>query len=69
GNRYLMGYQGRDLSRTGEGMSWDYIIVHESAHEWWGNSVSAADHADMWIHESFGMYAEALYLECTKDKA
>jgi len=69
GNRYLPGYLGRDLSRTGEGMGWDYIVVHESAHEWWGNSVSAADHADMWIHESFGMYAEALYLECTKDQA
>ena len=69
GNQYLRGYLGRDLSRTGEGMGWDYIVVHESAHEWWGNSVSAADHADMWIHESFGMYAEALYLECTKDKA
>ena len=69
GNQYLRGYLGRDLSRTDEGMSWDYIVVHESAHEWWGNSVSAADHADMWIHESFGMYAEALYLECTKDRA
>ena len=69
GNQYLRGYLGRDLSRTNEGMGWDYIVVHESAHEWWGNSVSAADHADMWIHESFGMYAEALYLECTKDKA
>ncbi|HEY2806521.1 MAG TPA: M1 family metallopeptidase [Gemmatimonadales bacterium] len=69
GNEYLPGYRGRDLSGTGEGMGWDYIIVHESAHEWWGNSVSAKDHADMWIHESFGMYAEALYLECTKDRA
>ncbi len=69
GNRYLPGYLGRDLSGTGEGMTWDYIIVHESAHEWWGNSVSAKDHADMWIHESFGMYAEALYVECVKDKA
>ena len=69
GNQYRTGYLGRDLSRTGEGLGWDYIVVHESAHEWWGNSVSAADHADMWIHESFGMYAEALYLECTKDKA
>ena len=69
GNRYLRGYLGRDLSKTGEGMTWDYIVVHESAHEWFGNNVSAADHADMWIHESFAMYAEALYLECTKDKA
>ncbi|MGH7532013.1 MAG: M1 family metallopeptidase, partial [Gemmatimonadales bacterium] len=69
GNEYLPGYLGRDLSGTGEGLGWDYIVVHESAHEWWGNSVSAKDHADMWIHESFGMYAEALYLECTKDHA
>jgi aminopeptidase N len=69
GNRYLPGYIGRDLSGTGEGMSWDYIIVHESAHEWWGNNISAKDHADMWIHESFGMYAEALYLECVKNQA
>ncbi len=68
GNRYLAGYLGRDLSKTGEGMSWDYIVVHESAHEWFGNNISARDHADMWIHESFGMYAEALYLECTKGK-
>jgi aminopeptidase N len=66
GNRYLPGYLGRDLSKTGEGMDWDYIVVHESAHEWFGNNISAADHADMWIHESFGMYAEALYLECTR---
>jgi aminopeptidase N len=69
GNRYLPGYLGRDLSKTGQGMGWDYIVVHESAHEWFGNSISSKDHADMWIHESFGMYAEALYLECTKDKA
>jgi aminopeptidase N len=68
GNEYLSGYLGRDLSKTGEGMGWDYIVVHESAHEWFGNNISARDHADMWIHESFGMYAEALYLECTKGK-
>jgi aminopeptidase N len=69
GNRYLPGYIGRDLSGTGEGLGWDYIVVHESAHEWFGNNISAKDHADMWIHESFAMYAEALYLECTKDRA
>ena len=69
GNRYLPGYLGRDLSGTGEGLTWDYIVVHESAHEWWGNSISAKDHADMWIHESFGMYSEALWLECQKGKA
>jgi len=68
GNKYLPGYIGRDLSNTGEGMGWDYIVVHESAHEWWGNNISSKDHADMWIHESFGMYAEAIYLECVKDK-
>ncbi len=44
----------------------DYIIIHESAHEWWGNNVSANDYADLWIHESFATYAEVLYLECTK---
>ncbi len=69
GNQYLPGYIGRDLSRTGEGMGWDYIVVHESAHEWFGNNISSRDHADMWIHESFGMYAEALYLECTQSQA
>jgi hypothetical protein len=69
GNEYLPGYIGHDLSGTGEGLGWDYIVVHESAHEWWGNSVSAKDHADMWIHESFGMYAEGLFLECTKGRA
>jgi aminopeptidase N len=68
GNQYLRGYLGRDLSGTGEGMDWDYIVVHESAHEWWGNNISSKDHADMWIHESFGMYAEGLYLECQKNK-
>jgi aminopeptidase N len=69
GNEYLTGYRGRDLSKTGEGLGWDYIVVHESAHEWFGNNISSKDHADMWIHESFGMYAEALYLECTKGEA
>jgi aminopeptidase N len=45
----------------------DFIIIHESAHEWWGNSVSCSDPADMWIHEAFATYAEALYLECTQN--
>ncbi|MBC7921857.1 MAG: M1 family metallopeptidase, partial [Ferruginibacter sp.] len=44
----------------------DFIIVHESGHEWWGNSVSCRDHAELWIHESFGTYAEALYVEDTQ---
>ncbi|MDP2189551.1 MAG: M1 family metallopeptidase [Sphingobacteriaceae bacterium] len=47
----------------------DFIIIHESAHEWWGNSVSVADHADMWIHEGFTTYAETIYLECQSNQA
>jgi aminopeptidase N len=63
GNRYLNGYSGRDLSGTGWGMKWDFIIVHESAHEWFGNNITSKDLADMWIHESFANYAEALFTE------
>ena len=71
GNQYMMGYLGNDLSGTGIGMNWDYIIIHESAHEWFGNSITAADIADMWIHESFTSYAESIYVECRwgKEKA
>lgn len=69
GNHYENGYLGRDLSKTGWGLKWDFIIVHESAHEWWGNSLTAKDHADMWIHESFANYAENLYTECQDGKA
>jgi aminopeptidase N len=61
GNRYVGGYRGRSSSEVG--LKFDFIIIHESAHEWWGNSVTAKDVADMWIHESFGAYAEALYVE------
>jgi aminopeptidase N len=68
GNRYLQGYRGRDLSGTGIGMKWDFIIVHESAHEWWGNNISAKDHAEMWLHEGFAMYSEGLYTECQQGK-
>jgi aminopeptidase N len=68
GNAFRNGYLGSDLSGTGLGLSWDYIIVHESAHEWWGNSVTTQDIADMWVHEAFAMYAEGLYLECTEGK-
>jgi aminopeptidase N len=69
GNHYKNGYMGRDLSGTGEGLRWDFIIVHESAHEWWGNNITAKDEADMWIHESFANYAEGLYSECQDGKA
>jgi aminopeptidase N len=61
GNLYVGGYRGRSSSAVG--LKFDFIIIHESAHEWWGNAVTAKDVADMWIHESFGAYAEALYVE------
>ncbi|MDT8414728.1 MAG: M1 family metallopeptidase [Flavobacteriaceae bacterium] len=64
GNQYQMGYLGRDLSGTGVGLLWDFIIIHESAHEWFGNSITSADIADMWIHEGFTTYAESVYIEC-----
>jgi aminopeptidase N len=68
GNHYLNGYLGRDLSGTGLGLKWDFIIVHESAHEWWGNNITDKDAADMWIHESFANYAEGIYEECRSGK-
>ena len=64
GNGYQNGYLGADLSGTGRGLHWDFIIVHESAHEWFGNNVSTADIADQWVHEGFASYAESLYVEC-----
>ncbi len=68
GNHYQNGYLGRDLSGTGLGLKWDFIIVHESAHEWWGNNITDKDAADMWIHESFANYAEGIYEECRAGK-
>ncbi len=62
GNYFENGY--RRKSNSAEGLWFDYIIIHESAHEWFGNSISSADIADMWIHESFATYLEAVYLEC-----
>jgi len=64
GNEYMNGYLGRDLSHTGLGLEWDFIIIHESAHEWWGNNITTHDRADMWVHESFANYAEGIYTEC-----
>jgi aminopeptidase N len=64
GNGFQNGYRGRDLSNTGQGLKWDFIIVHESAHEWWGNNITAADITENWIHEGFANYAENLYTEC-----
>jgi aminopeptidase N len=69
GNRYMKGYRGMDLSGTGLGLTWDYIIIHESGHEWFGNNITSKDIADMWIHESFTTYAEGLFVESTQGKA
>jgi aminopeptidase N len=63
GNGYRNGYLGMDLSRTGWGLKWDFIIVHESGHEWFANNITYRDIADMWIHESFTNYSEGLYTE------
>ena len=63
GNKYANGYLGRDLSGTGWGLKWDFIIVHESGHEWFANNITYKDVADMWIHESFTNYSENLYTE------
>jgi aminopeptidase N len=64
GNYFRNGYRDRDPSPgSGYGFKYDFIIVHESAHEWWGNNISMRDAADMWIHESFANYAESLFVE------
>ena len=63
GNKYQNGYLGRDLSGTGWGLKWDFIIVHESGHEWFANSITSKDLADMWIHEGFTNYSETLFTE------
>lgn len=63
GNGFKNGYRGTDLSNSGWGLKFDFIIIHESAHEWFGNNITDADPADMWIHESFANYAENLYVE------
>jgi aminopeptidase N len=68
GNHYQNGYMGRDLSQTGVGLRWDFIIVHESAHEWFGNSITTADVADMWVHEGFANYSENLFTECQQGR-
>ncbi len=63
GNKYQNGYLGRDGSGTGWGTKWDFIIVHEAGHEWFGNNITSNDLADMWIHESFTNYSESLYID------
>ena len=63
GNRYMDGYLGRDLSGTGWGLKFDFIIIHESGHEWFANNITNKDIADMWIHEGFTAYSENLFLD------
>lgn len=63
GNGYQNGYKGRDLSGTGWGLKFDFIIIHESGHEWFANNITYKDIADMWIHESFTNYSESLFVE------
>ena len=63
GNGYQNGYRGRDLSGTGWGLKFDFIIIHESGHEWFANNITYKDIADMWIHESFTNYSESLFVE------
>lgn len=68
GNQFKMGYLGRDLSQSGWGMKFDFITVHESGHEWFGNNITTKDIADMWVHESFTNYSEALFTESVYGK-
>lgn len=68
GNGFVNGYRGMDLSGTGHGLQWDYIIIHESGHEWFGNSITTADIADMWVHEGFTDYTETIFTECQQGK-
>lgn len=63
GNWFAHGYRGKDLAGNGWGAKWDFIIVHESGHEWFGNNITSKDLADMWVHESFTNYSETLYVE------
>ena len=63
GNKFKNGYLGTDLSLTGWGLKWDFIIVHESGHEWFGNNITVKDVADNWVHEGFTAYSECLFVQ------
>lgn len=69
GNKYFNGYRGADISGSGWGMKFDFIIAHETGHEWFGNNITAKDIADMWIHEAFTSYSETFNTECLFGKA
>ena len=64
GNKFQNGYLGKSLSDSDYGLKWDFILVHESGHEWFGNSITSKDIADMWIHESFTNYSETIFTDC-----
>jgi aminopeptidase N len=68
GNKYVLGYKGMDRSGNGPGLLFDYIIIHESGHEWYGNNITAEDIADNWIQEGFTTYTETLFVECAFGK-
>lgn len=63
GNHFAPGYRGRDGSGTGIGLTWDFIVIHESGHEWFGNNITTNDLADMYVHESFTNYSETLFVD------
>ncbi|SHI98128.1 M1 family metallopeptidase [Pseudozobellia thermophila] len=63
GNQYMKGYLGRDLSGTGWGLKFDFIIIHEAGHEWFANNITYKDIADMWVHEGFTAYSENLFID------
>ena len=63
GNKFANGYLGRDLSGSGWGLEFDYILIHESGHEWFANNITYKDIADMWVHEGFTTYSEGLYVD------
>ncbi len=68
GNKFKNGYLGRDLSGTGWGLKWDFIIIHESGHEWFGNNITSNDIADMWVHEGLTNFMETLYSQWLSGK-
>lgn len=68
GNQFKMGYLGKDLSASGWGLKFDFITIHESGHEWFGNNITSKDIADMWIHEAFTNYSETLFTESGQGK-
>ncbi|RZK89123.1 MAG: M1 family peptidase, partial [Pedobacter sp.] len=68
GNQFMKGYLGQDLSGTGNGLKWDFITIHETGHEWFGNNITTKDIADMWVHEGFTTYSEVLFTESTQGK-